>query len=54
MNTDYNTTGTHYPHQMSKEEFARWWAQINDQNKGIPSEIPQIIYLGQDSVEETE
>jgi glucose-6-phosphate isomerase len=51
MNTDHNQTGTLYPQQMTKEEFARWWKQINDESNG-PEKAPCVIYLGHDSLEE--
>lgn len=55
MNADDNTIDAQYPYQMTKEEFACWWAKINDQTANMsPTEIPQIIYLGKDSVEQTD
>jgi len=54
MSTSHNQTGTLYPHQMTKEEFALWWSQINDQSGDIPDKAPGVIYLGQDSIEEAD
>jgi hypothetical protein len=54
MSTNHNQTGTFYPHQMSKDEFARWWNEINDQSAEIPEKAPGVIYLGQDSFEEAD
>lgn len=54
MSTNHNQTSTLYPHQMSKEEFAQWWSQINNQPGDVQNNTPGVIYLGQDSVEETE
>ena len=54
MSTNHNQTGTLYPHQMSKEEFAHWWSQINDQSGDIPDKAPGVSYLGQDSIEEAD
>jgi len=54
MSTNHNQTGTLYPHQMTKEEFAHWWSQINDQSGDIPDKAPGVIYLGQDSIEEAD
>ena len=33
MSTDHKHAGTFYPHQMSKDEFASWWNQVNEQSK---------------------
>lgn len=54
MSTNHNRSGTFYPHQMSKDEFASWWNQINAKPGEVPEKAPHIIYLGQDSVEETD
>jgi hypothetical protein len=54
MNTNHNQSGTFYPHQMSKDEFVRWWNQVNDQSTETPEKAPGVIYLGQDSIEEAD
>ena len=54
MSTDHKHAGTFYPHQMSKDEFASWWNQVNEQSKETPDKAPGVIYLGQDAVEEAD
>jgi hypothetical protein len=54
MSTDHKHAGTFFPHQMSKDEFARWWNQINEQSTETPNKAPGVIYLGQDAVEEAD
>ena len=55
MTSHDNTIEAQYPHQMTKEEFACWWAKINNQTANIsPTEVPQVIYLGKYSVEQTD
>jgi hypothetical protein len=41
---------------MSKDEFADWWNSVNTPTASseAPEKAPQIIYLGQDRIEEAD
>mgnify|MGYP001549239041 CR=1 FL=1 len=56
MNTNHNAAGTFFPHQMSKDEFADWWNSVSTPTASseAPEKAPQIIYLGQDRIEEAD
>ena len=47
MQTPKDQINAEFPHQLSRDEFVRWWHAINEDQEPRPTSQTAVIYLGQ-------
>jgi hypothetical protein len=54
MSTQDSIPGVQFPHQMTEDEFRAWWNSIQPEAEPVVQDLPEVIYLGQQSATESE
>lgn len=53
MSNQDPTTGVKLPHQLTEDEFRTWWESIQAEQAPVVRELPEVIYLGQETAAES-